>query len=150
MKPTTAARRKARRFALQALYQMELTGDSASVVEQQFLCDHDMKRVDTAYLHELLVGIAAQEDALLEVIKAKLDRDISEINPVEKAILLIGCFELSERIDVPYKVVINEAIELAKLFGASESFKYVNSILDQLAVKYREVEQRVQNPSGQG
>ncbi len=90
MKPTTAARRKARRFALQALYQMELTGDSASVVEQQFLCDHDMKRVDTAYLHELLVGIAAQEDALLEVIKAKLDRDISEINPVEKPSSLSG------------------------------------------------------------
>lgn len=150
MKSIAAARRKARRFTLQALYQMQLTGDSASVVEQQFLSDHDMKRVDTTYLHELLVGIAAEEDALLETIKSKLDRDIGEIDPVEKAILLIGSFELSKRVDVPYKVVINEAVELAKLFGASDSFKYVNSILDQLAVKYREVEQRVQNPSGQG
>ena len=150
MKSIVAARRKARRFALQALYQMQLTGDSASVVEQQFLSDHDMKRVDTTYLHELLAGIAAQKDALLETITPKLDRDISKIDPIAKSILLIGSFELLERVDVPYKVVINEAVELAKLFGANESFKYVNSILDQLAVQYRQAEQRVQNPSGQG
>ncbi|MCZ6500946.1 MAG: transcription antitermination factor NusB [Gammaproteobacteria bacterium] len=144
-----AARKKARRFTLQALYQMQLTGDSASVVEQQFLCDHDMKRVDTTYFHELLQGIAAQEDTLLETIKPTLDRDLKEIDPVEKAILLIGGFELMERIDVPYKVVINEAVELAKLFGASESFKYVNSILDQLAKQYRQVDQRLPDPPDQ-
>jgi transcription antitermination protein NusB len=140
MKSVAASRRKARRFTLQALYQMQLTGDSASVVEQQFLCDHDMKRVDTAYFHELLAGIADREEALLESIRPKLDRDMKTIDPVEKAILLIGSFELMDRIDIPYKVVINEAIELAKLFGASESFKYVNSILDQLAKHYRQVE----------
>ena len=127
-------------MTLQACYQMQFTGDSASVVEQQFLCDHDMKRVDTTYFHELLVGIVAQEDALLEAIKPKLDRDLKEIDPVEKAILLIGGFELMQRIDVPYKVVIDEGVELAKLFGASGSFKYVNSILDQLAKQYRQID----------
>jgi N utilization substance protein B len=140
MKPIAAARSKARRFTLQALYQMQLTGDSASVVEQQFLNDHEMKRVDTTYFHEVLSGIAAGQDSLLETITPHLDRDLSEIDPVEKAVLLIGAYELKERIDIPYKVVINESVELAKQFGATDSFKYVNSILDQLAKLYRSVE----------
>jgi N utilization substance protein B len=140
MKPIAAARSKARRFTLQALYQMQLTGDSASVVEQQFLNDHEMKRVDTTYFHEVLSGIAAGQDGLLETITPHLDRDLSEIDPVEKAVLLIGAYELKERIDIPYKVVINESVELAKQFGATDSFKYVNSILDQLAKSYRSVE----------
>jgi N utilization substance protein B len=140
MKPTAAARSKARRFTLQALYQMQLTGDSASVVEQQFLNDHEMKRVDTTYFHDALSGIAAGQDSLLETIIPHLDRDLSEIDPVEKAVLLIGAYELKERIDIPYKVVINESVELAKQFGATDSFKYVNSILDQLAKLYRSVE----------
>jgi N utilization substance protein B len=140
MKPIAAARSKARRFTLQALYQMQLTGDSASVVEQQFLNDHEMKRVDTTYFHEVLSGIAAGQDSLLETITPHLDRDLSEIDPVEKAVLLIGAYELKERIDIPYKVVINESVELAKQFGATDSFKYVNSILDQLAKSYRSVE----------
>lgn len=140
MKPVAAARSKARRFTLQALYQMQLTGDSASTVEQQFLSDHEMKRVDTTYFHEVLTGIAARQDDLLETITPYLDRDLSEIDPVEKAVLLIGAYELKERIDIPYKVVINESIELAKQFGATDSYKYVNSILDQLAKLYRSVE----------
>ena len=140
MKPIAAARSKARRFTLQALYQMQLTGDSASVVEQQFLNDHEMKRVDTTYFHEVLSGIAAGQDSLLETITPHLDRDLGEIDPVEKAVLLIGAYELKERIDIPYKVVINESVELAKQFGATDSFKYVNSILDQLAKLYRSAE----------
>lgn len=127
---------------MQALYQMQLTGDSAAEVERQFREDNNMKRVDTTYFHELLSGIAAKKPELLECIGTKLDRDISEIDPVEKAILLIGTFELMERIDLPYRVVINESIELAKLFGASESFKYVNSILDLQAKEYRQAEIR--------
>jgi N utilization substance protein B len=140
MKAVAAARSKARRFTLQALYQMQLTGDSASVVEQQFLNDHEMKRVDTTYFHEVLSGIAAGQDSLLETITPHLDRDLSEIDPVEKAVLLIGAYELKERIDIPYKVVINESVELAKQFGATDSFKYVNSILDQLAKLFRSAE----------
>ncbi len=140
MKPVAAARSKARRFTLQALYQMQLTGDSARTVEEQFLADHDMKRVDTAYFHDLLSGIAAREEYLLETIVPVLDRTLEEIDPVEKAILLIGSFEMADRIDIPYRVVINESVELAKLFGAEESFKYINSILDSLARQFRQVE----------
>ncbi len=140
MKPVAAARSKARRFTLQALYQMQLTGDSATTVEEQFLNDHEMKRVDTAYFHDLLSGIAARQEELLEKIVPVLDRELKEIDPVEKAILLIGSFELADRIDIPYRVVINESVELAKQFGAEESFKYVNSILDKLARQYRQVE----------
>jgi N utilization substance protein B len=142
MKSTVAARTKARRFTLQALYQMQMTGDAAAEVERQFREDNDMKRVDTTYFHDLLSGIAAKEDQLLESITPKLDRDLKEIDPVEKAILLIGTFELMERIDLPYRVVINESVELAKLFGASESYKYVNSILDQQAKLFRQTELR--------
>lgn len=142
MKSVAAARSKARRFTLQALYQMQLTGDSASTVEQQFLSDHEMKRTDTTYFHEVLAGIARQQDELLETIKLTLDRDLKEIDPVEKAVLLIGSYELKERIDIPYKVVINESVELAKQFGATDSYKYVNSILDRLAKQYRPVERR--------
>lgn len=119
---------------------MQLTGDSASTVERQFLDDHEMKRVDTTYFHEVLTGIASQQDELFEAIKLHLDRDLQEIDPVEKAVLLIGSYELKERIDIPYKVVINESVELAKQFGATGSFKYVNSILDHLAKHYRSVE----------
>ncbi len=140
MKTNVAARSKARRFALQALYQMQITGDAATIVEAQFLADHEMKRVDVEYFHDLLSGITATRSEILDAIKLKIDRDDSEINPVEKAILLIGVYELKERIDIPYRVVINESIELAKQFGASESFKYVNSILDALAKRYRQVE----------
>ena len=127
---------------MQALYQMQLTGDSAAEVERQFREDNNMKRVDTTYFHELLSGVAAKQEELLETIEPKLDRKLDEIDPIEKAILLIGTFELIERIDLPYRVVINESIELAKQFGASESFKYVNSILDQQAKEFRQTELR--------
>ena len=127
---------------MQALYQMQLTGDSAAEVERQFLEDNNMKRVDTTYFHELLSGVAAKESELLETIVPKLDRAVDELDPIEKAILLIGTFELMERIDLPYRVVINESIEMAKQFGASESFKYVNSILDQQAKEFRQAELR--------
>ncbi len=140
MKPLPAARSKARRFALQALYQMQLTGDSAATVESQFLADHEMKRVDTSWFHQALSEIAAGEDELVALFVDKLDRPLAEIDPVEKAVLLIGTWELKERIDVPYKVVINEAVELAKQFGASESHRYVNSILDILSRELRPVE----------
>lgn len=137
---TTAARRKARRFLLQALYQIELTSDSVSQVEKQFLDDHDMKRVDTDYLHDVLTGIGKDRDRLWEVIDPCLDRPRKELDPVERCILIIGAYELLERIDVPYKVVIDEGIELAQVFGASGSFKYINTVLDKIAKAHRQAE----------
>ena len=137
---TPAARRKARRYTLQALYQWQLAGAALNDIEAQFLADNDMKKVDRAYFHALLHGVPAQITALDEALRPFLDRRVEELSQVEKAILRMGAFELKERIDVPYRVVINEAIELAKTFGAEDSFKYVNGVLDKLARRLRSAE----------
>lgn len=139
-KQTPAARSKARRFVLQALYQMKLSGCTAAEVETQLFQDHDMKNVDTEYLHELLSGINSKKGELADLVAPKLDRKYEELDPVEVAALLIGSFELSERVDIPYRVVINEGVELAKRFGAAESHKLINSVLDKLAKDHRENE----------
>ncbi len=98
-----------------------------------------MKNVDTLYFHEMLTGIDADAE-LVDLITGKLDRDFTELDPIERCILRLGAKELKDRIDIPFKVVINECVELAKQFGASESHKYVNSILDLLAQDLRGVE----------
>lgn len=138
--PTPAARSRARRFALQALYQMQMTACSASEVELQLRQDYDMKRVDTAYLHELLDGVEVQRKVLVAAFSPKLDRDESELDPIARAALLIGAWEIMNRLDIPYRVAINESVELAKQFGAEESHKFVNSVLDALTIEYRQVE----------
>ena len=139
-KVAPAARSKARRFAVQAVYQAQLTDDPLSVVERQFREDHDMKRVDTEYLHDSLQGISSGEPELIELLAPHLGREVDELTHVERAILLLGAWELNARIDIPYRVVINEAIELAQLFGASESYRFVNAALDQLARHVRPAE----------
>jgi len=139
-KDSTAARSKARRFVLQALYQMKFTGMSAGDVERQYRQDYDMKRVDRVYLHEILSGINKVRGDLSEMIGKKLERKFEELDPVEAAALYIGCFELVHRIDIPYRVAINESVELAKQFGATESHKLVNSVLDRIAEECRPTE----------
>lgn len=139
-KVAPAARSKARRFAVQAVYQAQLTDDPLSVVERQFREDHDMKRVDTEYLHDSLQGISSGEPELIELLAPHLGREVDELTHVERAILLLGAWELNARIDIPYRVVIDEAIELAQLFGASESYRFVNAALDQLARQVRQAE----------
>lgn len=140
IKNSPAARSKARRFVLQALYQMHMTGTTAAEVETQFRQDHDMKRVDTEYLHDVLIGIAKNKSELIAQVTPQLDRKFEELDPVETAALKIGAFELMHRVDVPYRVVINEGVELVKQFGASESHKLVNTVLDSLAKIHREAE----------
>lgn len=140
IKNSPAARSKARRFVLQALYQMHMTGTTAAEVETQFRQDHDMKRVDTEYLHDVLIGIAKNKSELIAQVTPQLDRKFEELDPVETAALKIGAFELMHRADVPYRVVINEGVELVKQFGASESHKLVNTVLDSLAKIHREAE----------
>ena len=101
-----------------------------------------MKRVDTDYFHEILSGVYRNETSLWELIDPLLDRPRDELDPIEKAILLLGTYELKERIDVPYKVVIDEGIELARMFGANDSYRYINSILDKLATSQRTAERK--------
>jgi len=135
MNPT--ARRKARRFAVQALYQWHMGGDALSNIEAQFRVDNDMKKVDGDYFHELLHEVPSHLTELDELVVPYLDREMHQLDPVELAIFRISTYELKYRVDVPYKVVINEAIELAKIFGATESHKYINGVLDKLAARVR-------------
>ncbi|MFP1840850.1 transcription antitermination factor NusB [Lonsdalea quercina] len=135
MKP--AARRRARECAVQALYSWQLSKNDIADVELEFLSEQDVKGVDITYFRELLTGVATQADRMDELMTPYLSRKLGELGQVEKAILRLAFFELSRRDDVPYKVAINEAIELAKVFGAEDSHKFVNGVLDKAAPRLR-------------
>lgn len=132
MKP--AARRKARELALQGLYSWQMTGNPVEQIELSIATSNNMEKVDTGYFQELVRAVVKDSETLDSTVKPYLGRLPEELDVVEKAILRIATYELTQRIDVPYKVVINEAIELAKAFGAEESHKFVNGVLDK-AVK---------------
>lgn len=134
------ARSKARRNAVQALYQWQLTGADVSDIEEQFLVEHDMTKVDVEYFRELLREVPLHLHELDDHIIEYLDRPMDEVDPVERAILRMSTYELELRLDVPYKAVINEGVEMAKTFGAEHGHKYVNGILDRVAHKLRSVE----------
>ncbi len=135
-----SARRKARRFAMQGLYQWQMTGTSVRDIEIQFLEENDMKKVDMDFFRELMSGVTKHADTLETAIMVHLDRAYRDLDPVTLAILRISAFELIHRIDVPYRIVINEGIELAKDFGSEDSHRYVNGILDKLAQQFRKPE----------
>ncbi len=133
-------RTRARRTAVQALYQWQMAGQSLRDIEAQFLQAQDMRRVDTGYFRELLHEIPAHLSALDRELTPSLDRPLEQIDPVERAILRIGTYEFSHHPEIPWRVVLNEAIELAKMFGGEQSHRYVNGILDKLAYRIRTVE----------
>ena len=135
MKP--AARRRARECAVQALYSWQLSKNDIADVELEFLTEQDVKDVDIAYFRELLSGVANSAEKLDALMAPYLSRQLDELGQVERAILRLALFELSKRQDVPYKVAINEAIELAKTFGAEDSHKFVNGVLDKAAPSIR-------------
>ncbi len=141
-RPKPSARRRARQLALQALYQWQMSKSSISQIEMQFRMDNDFSKVDDGYFHMLLTGIARDATKLDDTMSSVLDRPLSQLDPVELAALRIGCYELMNRSDVPYRVVINEAIELVKRFGAQDSHRYINGILDKLAPRIRTEEVR--------
>jgi len=123
-----AARRRARECAVQALYSWQLSQNDIADVEYQFLAEQDVKDVDVLYFRELLAGVATNTAYLDGLMKPYLSRLLEELGQVR-----IALYELSKRSDVPYKVAINEAIELAKSFGAEDSHKFVNGVLDKAA-----------------
>ena len=133
-------RRAARELALQALYQMHMSGASAVDVQAEFLVDQDFKNADNRMFGQLLRGVAAQRESLDVMIEQYLDRKLSDLDPIELNALRMGAYELSDSVSVPYRVVINECIELGKVFGATDGHKYVNSILDKIALDHRLVE----------
>ena len=134
------ARSLARERAMQALYQWQLTGQELAAIEQQFLDEQDMKDVDKKYFKELLHGVPKQIDEFDALCDELLSRPIGQVDPVERAILRIGLYELKQRLDIPYRVVINEAVELAKSFGAEQGHKFINGTLDKAAKSLRAVE----------
>lgn len=135
-----AERRKARHYGMQALYQWHMAGAPLSAIEGEFRDDYDFDKVDLEYFQALLHGVPAQVDELEAVLVPLLDRSIETLDPIERTLLRMGVFELTERIDVPYKVVINEAVALAKKFGATDGHKYINGVLDKAARQLRQAE----------
>ena len=135
-----AQRRKARHFGLQALYQWTLSGASVTDIEAEFRVDNDFRHTDGEYFSALLRGVTADVESLEILFAPALDRALDELDPIERNLLRLGTFELRDRIDVPYKVVISEAVALAKKFGATDSHKYVNGVLDKIARDLRTVE----------
>ena len=136
--PLAARRHKARHYGMQALYQWQLAGASPATIEAEFLAEYDFGKVDAEYFHALLSGVTAQADELEMVFAAfMVERSVEELDPIERALLQLGTWELSARLDVPYKVVINEAVGLARKFGATDSHKFINGVLDKTARQLR-------------
>ena len=133
-------RKRARDLLVQALYQWQLSQSAPEQIEAEFRADNGRK-VDWDYFHQALstiIGTPVGIDALF--LPHLVERDAAQVDPIEIGILRIGCFELAQRIDVPYKVVINECVELAKKYGATESHKFVNGVLDKAAQQLRALE----------
>jgi N utilization substance protein B len=138
MNPTE--RRQARHYALQAMYQWLMTGATAQEIEEQFLFTQIKKKTDLAYFKELMNGIITQQEKLDEIFLPFLKRPVAELDPIELSILRLTTYEFVNRLDIPYRVAINEALELAKKFGSIEGYKFVNGVLDQVARKVRHIE----------
>lgn len=136
----TSDRSRARRYAVQALYEWQVSGNEPNGIEQQFLIEHHTRKFDRPYFHELLIGITEQVEELDAEITPLSERPFKEVDLVEKGILRLGCFELKNRVDIPYRVVINEAIELTKTFGSDQAYKFINGTMDKLAESLRKLE----------
>ncbi len=134
------ARTNARKAAVQALYQWQMTGQNLSEIERQFLEEERLKDAQRNYFTELFYGVPKNLESIDQALSEFVDRPVDNIDPVERAILRIGTYELLNRLDMPYKVVLNESINLAKYFGADGSHRYVNGILDKIAQQKRTIE----------
>jgi N utilization substance protein B len=140
MNARTTSRRRSRELVLQGLYQRQLSGNDAALVFADLVASQGHQRADQSYFGELWDGVTREYDALLAALVPHLDRTPAELSPIERAILVIGAWELAHRIEIPYKVVINEAVEVAKSFGGTDGHRYVNGVLDKLALDVRSAE----------
>lgn len=129
---TPAMRHKARHFALQAVYQWQMTGDNPAEIERQFHEDQPIQGADLDYMHDLIAGVITNVSQIDETFAPYLSRPLDDLDEVDKAVLRVGTFELMFRQEVPFRVVINEAIMLAKSFAEKDSHKFVNGVLDKV------------------
>lgn len=134
------AKTNARKCAVQALYQWQMSGDSLTRIETYFLEEQHLKGAQKSYFSEIFHGVPKQLDVIDAALTEFVDRPVDKIDPVERAILRVGAYELIYRLETPYKVIINEGVNIAKEFGAEGSHKYVNGILDKVSQKQRAVE----------
>lgn len=133
-------RRIAREFVLRGIYQWKIAGGTVSSIEQQLRESDEFKHIDEKHFSHLLQGVLRDIEGLDKCIQPYLDRPLNELSPVEFAILLLSTFELIHYPEIPYRAIINEAIELARTYGGSDGYKYVNGVLDKLAIHLRAVE----------
>jgi N utilization substance protein B len=140
MKPSP--RRRAREFVLQGLYERQLSRNPAEAIRAQLAQGAGFPKTDEVYFAALWDGVTSEYDALIELIAPHLDRRPEELSPIERGILVIGAWELKQRHEIPYRVAINEAIELAKTYGGTDGHKFVNGVLDKLAASLRADELR--------
>ena len=138
--PRTTPRRRARELVLQGLYQRQLSRNDTDAVRLDLAASQGYQRADQSYFGELWDGVTREHEALVAALGPHLDRNEAELSPIERAILVIGAWELSHRIEIPYKVVINEAVEIARSFGGTDGHRYVNGVLDKLAARLRATE----------
>lgn len=136
------ARSIARKLAMQALYQWQLTRQSAAEIKQQYLESEQSAGLDDEHFSELVTECIAREAEITGALTPFIDRPLQQLDPVEAAILMIGMYELQQRLDIPYRVVINEGVDLCKRFGATEAHKYINAVLDRAACEIRAAERQ--------
>ena len=134
------ARGKSRRFAMQAIYQWQMTGDSISGIKQQFFDENNFSKIDTEYFTELVSGVAASINDLDPLLEKYMSRLTASVDPVERAIIRLAAYEFLHRIDVPYRVILNEAISITKEYCSENSHTFVNAVLDKVAKEIRHIE----------
>jgi N utilization substance protein B len=139
-KPVKTPRRRARELALQGLYQRLVGGNDIASIEAHLSDSDGFDKADREFFADLLRSVAARQEGLRERLQTYLDRPFAELSPIEAGVLLMGAYELIDCPQTPYRVIINEAIELAKGFGGTDGHKYVNGVLDKLAAEVRPVE----------
>jgi len=139
------AKTNARKCAVQALYQWQMTGNNLKSIEMDFFEEERLKGAQKSYFKKIFHGVPKQLDVIDEALAEFVDREINRIDPVERAILRLGVYELINHLETPYRVIINEGVNLAKFFGAEGSHKYINSILDKVAKKKRSMEINARN-----
>ena len=142
-------RHRARECVLQGLYEEQLSGNTAEEVRARLATEPDFAKADRAYFDELWAGVNAETTELIGVIAKGIDRSVTQLSPIERAVLLIGAWELKNRAEIPFRVVINESIELAKAYGGTDGHKFVNGVLDKLAPSLRSAEaESASSPAG--
>ena len=142
--PRKSTRRRSREFALQGLYQWQLAGKDPVIIAAELAESQEFEKSDVGYFRTLLNGAIHNAPELEAQMAPFLDRAVKELSPIERGILLLGSYELMRELEVPYRVVINEAVELAKVYGGTDGHKYVNGVLDKLAAQLRQIEVRAE------